>query len=181
MTATEVDINVPHKSGGVGRITRVIGPVVDVEFGTDEMPDILNALTVDVEVMGEKRSMTLEVALHVGDNMIRAIALKPTDGLQRGAEVRDTGAPISVPVGEITKGHVWNVTGDVLNAPRESVEITERWPIHRSAPKFDELVRTVEVERAACAERDGNRHLGRVCRGAVTLDHGLHRADGLLC
>ena len=59
--------------------------------------------------------MTMEVALHIGDNMVRAIALKPTDGMQRGAEVRDTGAPISVPVGDITKGHVWNTTGDVLD------------------------------------------------------------------
>ena len=66
-----------------------------------------------------------------GDNMVRAIALKPTDGMQRGAEVRDTGAPISVPVGDVTKGHVWNVTGDVLDVDPSTVEITERWPIHR--------------------------------------------------
>jgi F-type H+-transporting ATPase subunit beta len=89
--------------------------------------------------MGEKRTMTMEVALHVGDNLVRAIALKPTDGMRRGSEVRDTGAPITVPVGDVTKGHVWNVTGDVLNVDPSTVEITERWPIHRPAPKFDAL------------------------------------------
>lgn len=144
MTATEVDPQA-RKAGGVGRVSRVIGPVVDVEFPADQMPDIMNALLVETEVMGEKRTMTMEVALHIGDDTVRAIALKPTDGMQRGAEVRDTGAPISVPVGDVTKGHVWNVTGDVLNADPSTVEITERWPIHRSAPKFDELESKTEM------------------------------------
>ncbi|MDN5725629.1 MAG: F0F1 ATP synthase subunit beta [Propionibacteriales bacterium] len=129
----------------MGRVARVIGPVVDVEFPVDQMPDILNALTVETTIMGETRTMTLEVALHVGDNMVRAIALKPTDGMQRGAEVRDTGAPISVPVGEITKGHVWNVTGEVLDVDPSTVEVTERWPIHRAAPKFDALESKTEM------------------------------------
>ena len=83
-------------AGGVGRVSRVIGPVVDVEFPVDQMPDIYNALLVDTTIGGETRTMTMEVALHIGDNMVRAIALKPTDGMQRGAEVRDTGAAISV-------------------------------------------------------------------------------------
>src|ERR687893_3115531 len=130
---------VEHSSGGVGRVARVIGPVVDVEFPVDQMPDIYHALLVDTGVGGEKRTMTMEVALHIGDNMVRAIALKPTDGMQRGTEVRDTGGPISVPVGDITKGHVWNTTGDVLDADPGSVQITERWPIHRPSPKFDQL------------------------------------------
>jgi F-type H+-transporting ATPase subunit beta len=129
----------PTTTGGVGRVARVIGPVVDVEFAADQIPEIGNALLVDTEVMGEKRTMTMEVALHVGDNLVRAIALKPTDGMRRGSEVRDTGAPITVPVGDVTKGHVWNVTGDVLNVDPSTVEITERWPIHRPAPKFDAL------------------------------------------
>ena len=73
-------------------MSRVIGPVVDVEFPVDQMPDIYNALLVDTTVGGETRTMTMEVALHIGDNLVRAIALKPTDGMQRGAEVRDTGA-----------------------------------------------------------------------------------------
>ena len=126
-------------TGGVGRVARVIGPVVDVEFAADQIPEIGNALHVETEVMGETRTMTMETALHVGDNIVRAIALKPTDGMRRGAEVRDTGAPISVPVGDVTKGHVWNATGDVLNVDPSTIEITERWPIHRSAPAFDQL------------------------------------------
>ncbi|MDO5082582.1 MAG: F0F1 ATP synthase subunit beta [Arachnia propionica] len=130
---------------GVGRVARVIGPVVDVEFAADQIPEIGNALLVETEVMGEKRTMTMETALHVGDNLVRAIALKPTDGMRRGSEVRDTGAPISVPVGDITKGHVWNVTGDVLNVDPASIEVTERWPIHRPAPEFDSLESRTEM------------------------------------
>ena len=118
MTATVEESKTDAPSGGVGRVSRVIGPVVDVEFPVDQMPDIYNALLVDTTVGGETRTMTMEVALHIGDNLVRAIALKPTDGMQRGTEVRDTGAPISVPVGDITKGHVWNVTGDVLDVDR---------------------------------------------------------------
>ncbi len=132
-------------AAGIGRVARVIGPVVDVEFAADQIPEIGNALLVETEVMGEKRTMTMETALHVGDNLIRAIALKPTDGMRRGAEVRDTGAPISVPVGEITKGHVWNVTGDVLNVDPASIHVTERWPIHRPAPEFDALEPRTEM------------------------------------
>jgi len=116
------------------------------------MPDIYNALTVETTVGGETRSMTMEVELHIGDNLVRAIALKPTDGMQRGTEVRDTGQPISVPVGDITKGHVWNVTGDVLDVDPSTIEITEiegapdgRWPIHRPAPKFDQLESKTEM------------------------------------
>ncbi|WP_196717375.1 F0F1 ATP synthase subunit beta [Actinomyces trachealis] len=128
-----------------GRITRIIGPVVDIEFPPDAIPAMYNALktTVDLSGQGEGEGtteMTLEVAQHLGDNIVRSIALKPTDGLVRGAVVHDTGAPISVPVGDVTKGHVFNVTGEVLNlAPGESLEVTERWPIHRQPPAFDEL------------------------------------------
>ena len=114
MTATVIETE-QAATGGVGRVARVIGPVVDVEFAGDQIPEIGNALLVDTEVMGEKRTMTMEVALHVGDNLVRAIALKPTDGMRRGPEVFDTGAPISVPVGDVTKGRVWNVTGECLN------------------------------------------------------------------
>ena len=128
-----------------GRVARVIGPVVDVEFPADALPEMYNALHVDIDLTaqgeGESRfTLTLEVAQHLGDSMVRAIALKPTDGLVRGAVVRDTGAPISVPVGDVTKGHVFNVTGEVLNlAEGERLEVTERWPIHRKPPAFDQL------------------------------------------
>jgi F-type H+/Na+-transporting ATPase subunit beta len=152
MTATIEEQDTEAPAGGIGRVSRVIGPVVDVEFPVDQMPEIYNALTVEIGVDGETRSMTMEVELHIGDNLVRAIALKPTDGMQRGTEVRDTGAPISVPVGDITKGHVWNVTGDVLDVDPSTIEITAiegapngRWPIHRSAPKFDQLEAKTEM------------------------------------
>ena len=139
MTATTAE------STAVGRVARVIGPVVDVEFAADQLPEIGNALRVETDVMGEKQTIPLEVALPVGDNLVRAIALKPTDGMRRGAEVTDTGAPISVPVGDVTKGHVWNVTGDVLNVDPSSIEVTERWPIHRDPPPFDALEPRTEM------------------------------------
>jgi F-type H+-transporting ATPase subunit beta len=144
MTAT-LNETQENKTLGVGRVARVIGPVVDIEFPADAMPNIMNALTVEISTPEGTRGMTLEVELHIGDNIVRAIALKPTDGLRRGTEVHDTGAPISVPVGDITKGHVWNVTGEVLNADPATVEITERWPIHRPAPKFDQLEPKTEM------------------------------------
>jgi F-type H+/Na+-transporting ATPase subunit beta len=145
MTATIEEKGIEATAGGIGRVSRVIGPVVDVEFPIDQMPDIYNALTVETKVGDETRTMTMEVELHIGDNLVRAIALKPTDGMTRGTEVRDTGAPISVPVGDITKGHVWNVTGDVLNADPASLDIKERWPIHRAAPRFDQLEAKTEM------------------------------------
>ena len=144
-TATEKNEALP---GGVGRVVRVIGPVVDVEFPADAMPDIYNALEVDLGLGGDTSKMTtitMEVALHVGDNIVRAISMKPTDGMVRGAEVRDTGAAISVPVGDVTKGRVWNVTGQCLNQDESQFEVTERWPIHRKAPAFDQLEPKTEM------------------------------------
>ena len=143
-TATaENEAAVAETTPGVGRIARVTGPVVDIEFPHDSIPEIYNALKTTINFTGdeeEAHEITLEVAQHLGDDIIRAIALKPTDGLVRGQEVRDTGAPISVPVGDVTKGKVFNVTGEVLNAePGEKIEITERWPIHRNPPSFDQL------------------------------------------
>ena len=145
MTATTITPETKDEVVGVGRVVRVIGPVVDVEFPAGQLPEILNALHVDAEVMGETHTITLEVALHIGENVVRAISLKPTDGMRRGTEVRDTGAPISVPVGDVTKGHVWNVTGDVLNADPSTIEVTERWPIHRDPPAFDDLEPETEM------------------------------------
>ena len=130
-----------EKNPGTGRIARVIGPVVDIEFPPDQLPDMYNALTVEFTGMGgDTQSMTLEVAQHLGDNIVRAIALKPTDGLVRGAKVVDTGDSITVPVGDITKGHVFNVTGDCLNLKEgETLDVKERWSIHRNPPTFDKL------------------------------------------
>src|SRR5579872_2278338 len=143
MTAT---VENPAESGdaatGTGRVARVIGPVVDVEFPSEHMPEIYYALHVDVAFAGEgetAKTLTLEVEQHIGDNMVRAIALEPTDGLVRGAEVINTGAPIEVPVGDVTKGHVFNVLGETLDVPTSSLKVTERWPIHRPAPLLDQL------------------------------------------
>ena len=138
MTVT-IDTPAAGKTAGIGRVARVIGPVVDIEFAADQMPDINNKLLIEISSGDQTRTIAAEVALHVGDNIVRAISLKPTDGMRRGAKVIDTGAPISVPVGDVTKGRVWNVTGECLNEDITDLEITERWPIHRSAPKFDAL------------------------------------------
>lgn len=146
MTVTDMIPTEANSQLGVGRVARVIGPVVDIEFPAGQMPEIMNAVLIDIEVGEETQTITAEVALHVGDNVVRAIALKPTDGMRRGTQVRDTGAPISVPVGAVTKGHVWNVTGDCLNLKEgEKLEITERWPIHRPAPKFEDLEPKTEM------------------------------------
>jgi F-type H+/Na+-transporting ATPase subunit beta len=131
--------------GGTGRVVRVIGPVVDVEFAPDEMPEIFNALEVDRTLDEETLTLTLEVSQHLGDNQVRAIAMQPTDGLVRGAPVTDTGSPISVPVGDVTKGHVFNVLGQPLDVPESSLDVKERWPIHRSAPGFDQLESKTEM------------------------------------
>ncbi|HEY2550371.1 MAG TPA: F0F1 ATP synthase subunit beta [Streptosporangiaceae bacterium] len=132
-------------AAGTGRVTRVIGPVVDVEFSAEQMPEIYNALHVDVTIGDSTSTLTLEVAQHIGDNTVRAISMQQTDGLVRGAEVTDTGASISVPVGDVTKGHVFNVLGETLDVPLSSLKVTERWPIHREAPAFDQLEPRTEV------------------------------------
>ena len=137
---------VTETTTGVGRVVRVIGPVVDAEFPRDAMPEIFNALHVDVTLTEGTKTLTLEVAQHLGDNMVRAISMQPTDGLVRGTEVTDTGEAISVPVGDVTKGHVFNAIGDCLNLKEgEKLEITERWPIHRKPPEFTELEPKTEM------------------------------------
>src|SRR5919107_2293896 len=122
---------------GVGRVVRVIGPVVDAEFPRDAMPEIFNALHVDVTLGAGTRTLTLEIAQHLGDNLVRTISMQPTDGLVRGQTVTSLGRPISVPVGDQVKGHVFNALGDCLDDPDR--EFTgERWSIHRKAPSFDQ-------------------------------------------
>ncbi|WP_406361434.1 F0F1 ATP synthase subunit beta [Streptomyces sp. NBC_00715] len=129
-----------------GRVARVIGPVVDVEFPVDAMPDIYNALHVEVADpanAGEKKTLTLEVAQHLGDGLVRTISMQPTDGLVRQAAVTDTGTGITVPVGDFTKGKVFNTLGEVLNSDERYSG--ERWSIHRKAPRFDELESKTEM------------------------------------
>ncbi len=147
MTAT---LDTPAQSapvpGGQGRLSRIIGPVVDIEFPADQLPQLFNLLTANVEMdgkdgqEGQVRNVNFEVAQYLGDSIVRAISLQPTDGLVRGTYVQDTGGPISVPVGDITLGKVFNTTGECLNLPEgEVLEVTERWGIHRPAPPFDQL------------------------------------------
>ena len=123
-----------------GKITQVIGTVVDAEFPPDEMPAIYNALETQIE--GQR--LVLEVEQHVGNNWVRCLALGPTDGLTRSAEVTDTGGPISVPVGESTLGRLFNCLGETLDK-LEEVESEERWPIHREPPSLEEQATTVEL------------------------------------
>jgi F-type H+-transporting ATPase subunit beta len=130
---------------GTGRVTRVTGPVVDVEFGAEQMPEIYNALHVDVTIDDVTRTITLEVEQHIGDNTVRTIAMQQTDGMVRGAEVTDTGAAIAVPVGDVVKGHVFNLLGETLDVPTSSLDVKERWPIHRDPPPFDELEPKTEM------------------------------------
>jgi F-type H+-transporting ATPase subunit beta len=123
-----------------GRIVAVIGPVVDVEFPLGALPEINWAIEFDIETEGEVTVVTAEVAQHIGDSRVRAIAMKPTDGLRRGQPVRNLGRGIEVPVGKATLGHVFNVLGEPLDtrgAPVEGIE--ERWQIHRPSPPFAEL------------------------------------------
>ena len=130
---------------GDGRVVRITGPVVDIEFSAETMPAIYNALHVDITIDDQTTMLTLEVEQHLGDDTVRAIAMAPTDGLTRGAVVTDTGGPISVPVGDVTKGHVCNVLGEPLDVPADRLEITERWGIHRDPPPFDQLEPRTEI------------------------------------
>jgi F-type H+/Na+-transporting ATPase subunit beta len=135
----------PAEAEGDGRVVRINGPVVDIEFSAETMPAIYNALHVDITIGGQTSLLTLEVEQHLGDDTVRAIAMAPTDGLIRGAVVSDTGGPITVPVGDVTKGHVWNVLGEPLDVAADRLEITERWGIHRDPPPFDQLEPRTEI------------------------------------
>ncbi|MDH3462138.1 MAG: F0F1 ATP synthase subunit beta, partial [Acidimicrobiia bacterium] len=127
-----------NDAANLGRIVKVAGPVVDAEFPPASLPEILNAVEVDFTLSGEDQTVIGEVAQHLGDNKVRIVALAPTDGMSRGAPVRDTGGPITVPVGEQTLGHIFNVWGDCLDTP--DLKLTgERWPIHRTPPAFEEV------------------------------------------
>jgi F-type H+-transporting ATPase subunit beta len=122
-----------------GRVVRVIGPVVDVEFPPDALPEIHTALTIDVTLDERTTTITCEVAQHLGENIVRTIALRPTDGMVRGAPVENLGSPIGVPVGAGVLGHVYNVLGEPLDTDASSIHVSERWPIHRDPPPFEEL------------------------------------------
>src|SRR6201994_622441 len=117
-TLFDKDTETTEAGTSTGRVVRVIGPVVDVEFGRNAIPELYNALTVDVELGELSKKLTLEVAQHIGDDMVRTIALQPTDGLVRGAEVTNTGSSITLPVGGGTTGHVFNALGEPLDVDK---------------------------------------------------------------
>ncbi|WP_239255169.1 F0F1 ATP synthase subunit beta [Listeria ilorinensis] len=131
-----------------GRVIQVMGPVVDVKFDGGNLPEIYNALTVEHKAQSEEEStisLTLEVALQLGDDVVRTIAMASTDGVQRGMEVVDTGSPITVPVGNITLGRVFNVLGNTIDLDEAIPSDVKRNKIHREAPTFDQLSTTTEI------------------------------------
>ena len=132
MTVTEPEL----KSG---RVVGIAGPVVDVEFPPGNLPEINTQLQLDIDLDGEVVVVPLEVAQQIGDGRVRAISMKPTDGLTRGAEVRNTGHGMQMPVGDATLGHVWNVMGEPLDVPASEISIDTYWDIHRPSPDFDKL------------------------------------------
>ncbi len=126
-----------------GQVVQVMGPVVDVRFPTGQLPAINQALRIEWDGEASIR-LTLEVALHLGDNIVRTVAMSSTDGLVRGTEVVDTGYPIRMPVGPQTLGRIFNVLGETIDNAGD-VEVTEHWPIHRDSPLFSEITTKAEV------------------------------------
>ena len=127
-----------------GRIEEIKGVVIDAQFSTDDLPDIYNALEVDIERDGEKQTLVCEVQQHLGDDRVRAVAMDATDGLARGTEIRDTGGPITVPVGKATLGRIFNLLGEPIDEEGD-VDAEERWPIHRDAPEVEDLTPSQEI------------------------------------
>ena len=127
------------QTNNLGRVVAIAGPVIDVEFPRGYLPELNSAIEFEIETQGEKTVVLAEVAQQLGDSRVRAVCLKPTDGLRRGTPVRDTGHGIQVPVGNRTLGHVWNVWGEVLDGNNSDFTDIERWDIHRPAPAFDTL------------------------------------------
>lgn len=130
-----------------GRVTQVMGPVVDVKFDEGTLPKIYDALTITREAKeGEaERTLTLEVALHLGDHSVRTIAMSSTDGIKRGLAVESLGRPISVPVGETTLGRVFNVLGEEIDLAEQIPADSRRDPIHREPPKFEDLATETQI------------------------------------
>lgn len=128
-----------------GKVVQVIGPVVDIEFPVDQLPTIYNAVTIQGKAGDVDIDLTVEVMQHLGDNTTRCIAMSSTDGLMRGMEAVDTGAPISVPVGPGTLGRVFNVLGNTVDKNPEPIKMEAKWPIHRPAPSFEEQETATEI------------------------------------
>ena len=133
--------------GAVGRVEEITGVVLEAVFDQNELPEIFNALETEIPAAdddGEPVKLVVEVQQHLGDDRVRCVAMDATDGLSRGAEIRDTGAPITVPVGDGTLGRIFNLLGDPIDNAGE-VKYEERWPIHRPAPSVEDLTPTREL------------------------------------
>ena len=128
-----------------GKVVQVIGPVVDIEFPAGQLPEILNAITIKGKAGDVDIDLVVEVMQHLGDSVTRCIAMSSTDGLTRGMEAVDTGAPITVPVGNEVLGRIFNVLGQTVDQDPTPVGNKEAWPIHRPAPKFDEQETSTQV------------------------------------
>ncbi len=129
-----------------GKIVQVVGPVIDIEFPPKSLPAIYNAIKIDGEVgNGIKIHLTAEVMQHIGENVVRTVAMSSTDGLVRGMDAIDTGAPITIPVGEGTLGRIFNVLGETVDHDDTPVEASDYWPIHRPAPSFDKQSTTTQI------------------------------------
>ena len=128
-----------------GNVIQVIGPVVDIEFPPGQLPSIFNAIHIDGKSGDVTIHLTVEVMQHLGDNLVRCVAMSSTDGLTRGMQATDTGSPISVPVGEGTLGRVFNVLGETVDNNPEAVNAADHWPIHRPAPKFEEQETSTQI------------------------------------
>src|SRR5205823_3862522 len=131
-------------NGATGKITQIIGSTFDAEFEEEHLPAIYSAVKIQSDNKGVKINLTGEVQQHLGGGRVRCVALGSTDGLVRGQDIRDTGAPVSVPVGEGTLGRVFNLLGEPIDN-RGPVEATEHWPIHRQAPEVSELSTSTEL------------------------------------
>jgi len=130
----------------IGKVVQVVGPVIDIKFPPKCLPTIYNAIKIDGEVGdGMKIHLTAEVMQHIGDNVVRTVAMSTTDGLVRGMDAIDTGAPISVPVGEGTLGRIFNVLGETVDHDDKPVEAAAYWPIHRPAPSFDQQATNTQI------------------------------------
>ena len=131
--------------GAVGRIVRIVGPVVDVEFPPEQLPAIYNALTVDAKTLAGDIHVVLEVETHLPGNLVRSVAMSSTDGMVRGLEAQDTGHPIVMPVGPATLGRIWNVMGEPVDEKPIPEDVAGFMPIHRPAPDYDELATSTEI------------------------------------
>ena len=131
------------ENSNIGKVVQVIGPTVDCEFAPESLPYILNAISIKDEE--RKIDLIIEVALHIGDNIVRCVSMASTDGLVRGMDAIDTGANISVPVGKAVLGRVFNLLGETIDGKGPLPADTKRYPIHRSAPPFDEQTTKAEM------------------------------------